>query len=373
MTEHNTSHSTHQRIQWIDALRGFVMLLVVFQHVHSICFHITTPISLFFVTFRMPLFFFISGFIAHRLKAITNFGDYRSLMLKKTRVQALPTIVFGLLFTVMGLQAVPGDLSSYLAAHPQPDYVDMAQHFFLSAWKHGYWFTWTLLGIFLIYFTVNYLLRRMPRRWVYIVLSVISLALFIYSPINSWPALDCSGWLGFFSFRHVAHYFQFFVAGNIVACYWQPVLRWLKNQYHSAIVILLFLGISIALRFNATMCLPQGDVTHWVVIFLNLLQQYCGIFTMVLLFCTYESAFSQQKVVGRTLQFVGRRTLDIYLIHYFFLPEMSVAGQYLESNMLLTTLAAVGLAVVIVALSLAVSSLLRCSPFLAHYLFGAKR
>lgn len=373
MTENNISHSAHQRIQWIDALRGFVMLLVVFQHVHSICFHITTPLSLFFVTFRMPLFFFISGYIAYRLKPITTFADYQSLVLKKTRVQALPTIVFGLLFTIIGVQAAPGDLSAYRVVHPQLGYGGMVQHFFLSAWKHGYWFTWTLLGIFLIYFTVTFLLRRLPRGWVYAALVVISVGLFVYSPINSWPALSCPGWLGFLSFRHVAHYFQFFAVGNIVACYWQPVLRWLRNQYCSAVIILLFVGIFIALRFNATMWLPKGGVTHWVVICLNLIQQYCGIFTMVLLFCTYESAFTQQKVVGHTLQFVGRRTLDIYLIHYFFLPEMGAVGQYLSSNVLLTTTTALVLAVLIVALSLAVSSLLRCSPFLAHYLFGAKR
>lgn len=369
-----TTISTKQRIQWIDALRGFTMLLVVFQHIHSICLHTSTPISLFAITFRMPLFFFISGFIAYNISQITSFGQFKSLVAKKTRIQALPTIVFGLLFTFMGINSVPGDLRDWRKAHlGTPDNLDLVVDFFTSSWKHGYWFTWVLLGLFIIYFVVTYALHRLPRRWTHLTLIGLAVGLFIYSPINSWPCLSSTHTLvGFLSIKHIAHYLIFFVFGNIVACHRPKVLRWLNQQHLSALVILLFLGIYIALQFNHQLWLPKGPLCKWVVIIANFVQQCCGILTMVLLFSKNEQVFSQQTTVGRTLQFIGRRTLDIYLIHYFFLSNMGVLGTYLKSNILSTTLSATLLAAVVVMLSLAVSAILRLSPFLAHYLFGVK-
>ena len=55
----------HERIQYIDALRGFTMILVVFYHVSQFCWHVCgkgISIQDFLVQVRMPMFFFISGY-----------------------------------------------------------------------------------------------------------------------------------------------------------------------------------------------------------------------------------------------------------------------------------------------------------------------
>ena len=54
-----------QRLEWLDALRGFTMLLVVTNHVYDMSFVTNPKYSMFMslcLLFRMPLFFFISGF-----------------------------------------------------------------------------------------------------------------------------------------------------------------------------------------------------------------------------------------------------------------------------------------------------------------------
>ena len=60
---------TH-RIEYIDALRGFTMLLVVYGHilVHCFDFDFTTEPSFNSIIslIRMPIFFFISGFIMYK-------------------------------------------------------------------------------------------------------------------------------------------------------------------------------------------------------------------------------------------------------------------------------------------------------------------
>ena len=59
----------HQRLEWLDALRGFTMLMVVTNHVYGLGFDTNTKHSMFMslcLLFRMPLFFFISGFLAYK-------------------------------------------------------------------------------------------------------------------------------------------------------------------------------------------------------------------------------------------------------------------------------------------------------------------
>jgi surface polysaccharide O-acyltransferase-like enzyme len=91
-------------------------------------------------------------------------------------------------------------------------------------------------------------------------------------------------------------------------------------------------------------------------------------------FRIHAQHFSQETWYGRGLQLIGRRTLDIYLIHYFVLPydlvRPEVWIQY-HNNTLFVPMALI-LAIWVVISSLVISSIIRVSPFLAKYLFGAK-
>ena len=61
--------SSKNRIEYIDAMRGFTMILVVYAHVVFFSFGIDSSypsFNQFFMLMRMPLFFFISGFIFYR-------------------------------------------------------------------------------------------------------------------------------------------------------------------------------------------------------------------------------------------------------------------------------------------------------------------
>lgn len=74
-----------QRIGYIDALRGFTMLLVVFSHIETFCYNIPfneSILSSLFITFRMPMFFFISGYIAYK-KEWWNLNIYKKNLQRK--------------------------------------------------------------------------------------------------------------------------------------------------------------------------------------------------------------------------------------------------------------------------------------------------
>ena len=52
----------------------------------------------------------------------------------------------------------------------------------------------------------------------------------------------------------------------------------------------------------------------------------------VAFFRYYENWFTRERVVGRSLQYVGVRTLDVYLLHYFFLPHLPAVGAWFKAT-----------------------------------------
>ena len=106
------SNTGKKRIGWIDALRGFTMILVVFSHVEISGMGMEpgyTGVNDLLRIFRMPLFFFVSGFIAYRPDESWNWGYYRGNMLKKLRVQVIPMLFFGLIYAVFYYSHSQGD------------------------------------------------------------------------------------------------------------------------------------------------------------------------------------------------------------------------------------------------------------------------
>ena len=90
-----TSHK--ERLEWLDAMRGFTMILVVAYHVAQFGFDQTVKHSSslsFLMLFRMPLFFFVSGFLAYKASAEWNLSSLFNMLAKKFRVQIIPTVVF---------------------------------------------------------------------------------------------------------------------------------------------------------------------------------------------------------------------------------------------------------------------------------------
>ena len=108
------------------------MLLVVCSHIE--CFMIGTPsfsLNGLFGQFRMPLFFFVSGFVFYKKNYHYGFNEMKSLFQKKIFVQVLSPLIFLFLYC-------------YIRK------IDFC-HLIFTAAKSGYWFTFVLLEFFIIY------------------------------------------------------------------------------------------------------------------------------------------------------------------------------------------------------------------------------
>lgn len=105
-----------------------------------------------------------------------------------------------------------------------------------------------------------------------------------------------------------------------------------------------------------------------------LLCRYCGLLIVYSFFRRHQANFTQAKPLGKALQYVGRRTLDIYMLHYFLLPHLPEVGEYLLSapNSVLELSVGITLSLLVTGICLVISNVLRLSEPLSHYLFGAK-
>lgn len=99
-----------------------------------------------------------------------------------------------------------------------------------------------------------------------------------------------------------------------------------------------------------------------------------GLMVLLMGFRQYEGW--SESGIGRVLQTIGRYTLDVYFIHYFFLPRnLGVVGEWFRANPnpVIEYVLAMAVAAVVIATSLLVGRIIRLSPTLAHWLLAAKK
>lgn len=335
------------RLQWLDAMRGFTMILVVAYHVAQFAFgeNEKTSCSLpFLVLFRMPLFFFVSGFLAYKSTFVWSLRNVGAQVWKKVLVQVLPALVFFCVYLVLR-RAHFWENFTMLLARPT---------------KGGYWFTWVLLQMFLVYYA---LCKRTVSVWVLWILSIGVYAT-IYMPKVFTYHKDV-----FFqasSLIQTMKFMQFFLFGNLLHRYWDRVQRIFDSPwFFPLITVIAFVCCADIFRWH-TLRLMWTNIPRT-------LSMYCLLLMVVMFFRHYQEWFVNSQPVGRTLQYVGTRTLDIYLLHFIVMPQLKVVGTWLNANQpnfLLDIICSIGVAIPVIALCCLISHVLRVSPLFSKYLFG---
>ena len=339
------------RIGYIDALRGMAMILVVYFHIAAYGFgSYEIGYNDIIERFRMPTFFFISGWLFYKAGRIWGRQTITGMIRKKFMVQIIPTVVFMLLYLVMFNLLDVGSFGSD---------------------KKGYWFTVVLFEYFVIYILAEALLNRRDSATgeihVFVIMLLLSIAAFYYAKYYTRYATELGIWkdiLGFFSFVKIRHII-FFWFGTFVRKHFDRFIHLTNNRYVTAVMIVLFTAIIVW---------PTVLSVNGIEYIAYLIAGLSGTIICFTYFRTHQEYFSRNTWYGRGLQLIGRRTLDIYLIHYFVLPYNLVRPdvwlQY-HHNTLFVPIALI-LAFWVILISLLISSLLRISPLLAKYLFGAK-
>lgn len=323
-----------ERLRYFDILKGIAIFMVVMGHVLAMGVRgiDSAPLFKFIGQIHMPLFFFISGWLAWRPKAPTLLPKAKRLLLPMIAVSTLWIFYF----PTTGIES-PFDST------------------FDGLWgdtfKNGYWFTLVLFEIFVLYVPVWHMFRRC--NGIAAELCVVAVAWGILLAVKALLPPAAAGWL---SYDLTAEFFAVFMAGVLASRHREGFGRLCANG--NAVAAAIVVGV-VCMEF---VCWPwrHGLAEGYLVLGLRVVLQLAialvGI-AVVKPWALRAFADGTGTCAARAWEYIGSRSLSIYLLHYFFIFPMGCVRQALVAvNLsfvpLLVFSAAVAAAIVAVVLVL---------------------
>lgn len=319
------------------------MLIVVFQHIRAFSFGLyedDSILSMVYLSFMLPMFFFISGFASYKKSNPSLFGK----IIEKFRQLVIPSVIFILLHNYF------------------PSYQDK------WGFPGGYWFTYSLFLITTIYLVLSRTMQKLSNGKFLMILLGISLVFVILRGYFG-SRLD-SGWPTYLTIRKILTYFIFFVLGLGARCHMQKINELFAYGWCRNLLVITFLTV-FTMSVTLSKILPPTINS----LYMLLMDVTATILFFMLFNITREWWAENKHYISRWIRFVGRRTLDLYMIHYFFLPNLTHYGYLFKSTgNCVIEFAVVGLLTVLVTIvSLSVGQLIRLSPLLSYWTLGTKK
>lgn len=285
----------NKRLLYIDSLRGLAILMVVYSHILSFSMGgiDPSPFGGWMREVMLPLFFFISGFCSFKIinlnSSIKFFEELKSKIIKIL----IPTIVMFYAFCF-----ITGNDAVFYA---------------LSYDKCGYWFTWILFQILLIYIISSYIASFFSKSIykIIIILAPIVLMAIIFNFIGFE-----SKYAVFFEWVKLKLYYFYFLLGVFTNWFDNCILKILQNKY---INLILF----------AVIILPFCKSVHVLpppIIYLSI-----SVLILYYIFFRFENLISYKNKIASQLILFGRNTMAIYFIHFYFLFRIPLLPEWLES------------------------------------------
>lgn len=318
------------------------MILVVYHHVVNKCFNNMTIIDSALKSFRMPAFFFVSGFIAYKALEFWTTKNTANRLLKKFRVQVIPTLIFYCVYF-------------YFIRDCQPILL-LSEY----GWRQ-YWFTIVLFEFFTVYFITNYFTKNSQRINT---LLLVSLSVFcMYAHHHLLGKEKISLWLDLFDFTY---FLPYFIAGSFTRKYFNHIIGVLDKNAFQIIIASLFVLQLVAINY-IKMAQP---IVNFIVIWSLRVN---GLIMVFGLFVRFRDYFTPSNKLSQGLSFIGRRTLDIYLLHFFFITHIPQLHRYVLSPYLgiFERPVLIIITAVVVAACLLTSGVIRRNKFLGKLLFAA--
>lgn len=325
-----------KRIAYLDAIKCLAILMVIDLHVlaGNGFKHYENLASQMMYAPVMPLFFFVSGFLAYKQRI--SIKDAWDNIRKKFVFLVIPALVF-----CLGR--------------------DLMNHKFLlrllSEGMHGYWFTIVLFECFFIYYLITLAIK--DEKWRIVVLLTLSLACI------GMLAIDKGFGPAIFDLRRVTKFFQFFVLGTL-AMKFRPQY---DSLMHNEVFKATFLLSSFIVLFTLNYDMPS--VLHHFL--RDVALRYFATFTIISFFVCQENSFQRQTKLNSLINLIGQNSLAIYLIHYFFLPYFQPRPEWFTGlNMVTVHLLSILYTVVVTALCLVFIKFLSNSKYIRKYALGKK-
>lgn len=298
----------------IDALRGFAIILVVVGHIIQTSFLDYDENHFFRIiySFHMPLFMFISGYVAY---LSVNFSAPITNIFKKFIQLGIPFLSWYFIFDVLFRRAY-GNISI----------IDSAKQLILNI-DMGFWFLWALFLCFVVLNLSSYLFRIMLFTRKYIDIVYYTFLVLVLFNIN----------VQIFGVPFLKNYFIYFIIGYLLKKY-LPELSRLK-EYSKEIALTIFIVLLVG-WFRGQIPLPISllDINiisqESQILVYNLIIAFSGI---LVTYFMIEKAI-ENILAQKILTYIGKYTLEIYIMHLYAISFLSVYIVGIGNNILSITI-----------------------------------
>ena len=277
-------------------------------------------------------------------------GGY--FILKKVRQLLLPAIVIG------GVFALVSGLS--------------AREMLVDIWKGGYWFMLTLFEYMVAQTIVECLTsgRGIERTGSRYAATLIIMAIVLYV-MSVRPVYSRAGMAGDIIQLSKLRYFIYFAAGRLVRIHMTRLLQWRWRDIVVALIIATFVALAVGSWAHVGIGTGSGVFFYlrWA------LFEMTALLSIFFFFYRQRVWFASDGWLPRTLAYVGRHTLEIYMLHYFLLPkDLQVVGRFFTEHPapIVELLVAGVIAIAIAAVCLLIGEIIRSSRFLHRWVLGGK-
>lgn len=323
----------NNRLIFIDIMKCLAIYLVILGHILASSYnnileyastdYVYTALWRYIYSFHMPLFMFISGYVA--------FSPHKSYTFKHITLRIISYLIpFFVAGTLLTFWREKGDLSNY-------------------------WYFRTLsifvIILYIIEYIVNHIIpqhKKINRFIIFILYIILFKSLTIICNSNS--AIG-----SIIDIKHIEYLYFYFIIGWGLRQY-SYLLKYIVNQYTYAIsAIGMFIHLIIF----------QNISILWPII--------------AIIFTINISFYLQKSPKSILLTQIGNRTLDIYIIHFFFLLKIpylenffiNIANQGGITNAInAQLLVAIPLSSLLLYISTIISKLIRISPVLSLITLG---
>lgn len=342
-----------KRFEYIDAMRGIAILFIVFGHIPLYCYGIGTEELSSFRKFtsmvQIPLFFFVSGFL-FKIKPLSTYLEKIHYISKKVQQLIFPALVFGGIYIILNNISIHDCL--------------------MDKFKSGYWFTWSLFEFLIVQLIIELMAKMFIWKENELKYALICICTALIMYIISLPTLsnrtEClSGLLGLSLLR----YYVYFVLGRLVHIHLYQLRTWKYRDLAVTMMVVTFICLSVT---------TWGMNCHFYGIFFHIHLALFELLSLLLLFAMFyrhKNYFTSNSKWIKILLLVGQRTLDIYLLHYFFLPSnLHIVGSYFvyhPAPIIEFAFASI-ITIMIVIICLLVSDFLHSSQLVTKLFLGGK-
>lgn len=299
------------RLAWIDYARGICIILVCYRHCFDGLKEADLPVGDFpllqilnvcFYSFRMPLFFIVSGLFVSRSLQKKVLRDY---VWGRFSIVFYPLIIWGSLQITLQLL-----LKNYVNAKPVPfDYVNLIIYPRNPSNNQQFWYLNALFFVGAIYAFLKVALRFKLQHQ--LVLSVVLYSVAGYLSYNG---------IGFYIFPDIFHFYIYFFIGDIISSF---IFK--KETTDIILSPKWLIGSAIFCIFMQTVFttinMRHGDDNY---INYNMTYLYLPISLSGCAFMIQIAQILQKKDILKWLRVIGYHSLYIYLMHLMLIAAVRI-------------------------------------------------